>query len=64
MDPRLVPALREIDVPFREDEPIARHTSMGVGGPAAVMAFPRDAATRPRPEWATSFRGSRASARR
>jgi UDP-N-acetylmuramate dehydrogenase len=43
MDPRLVPALREIGVPFREHELIARHTSMGVGGPAAVMAFPRDA---------------------
>jgi UDP-N-acetylmuramate dehydrogenase len=43
MDPRLMGALREIDVPFREQEPIARHTSMGVGGPAAVMAFPRDA---------------------
>jgi UDP-N-acetylmuramate dehydrogenase len=43
MDPRLVPALREIDVPFREQEEMARHTSMGVGGPAAVMAFPRDA---------------------
>jgi UDP-N-acetylmuramate dehydrogenase len=43
IDPRLVPALRELGVPFRENEPIARHTSMGVGGPAAVMAFPRDA---------------------
>jgi UDP-N-acetylmuramate dehydrogenase len=28
-------------VPFRENEPFSRHTSMGVGGPAAVMAFPR-----------------------
>jgi UDP-N-acetylmuramate dehydrogenase len=43
IDPRLLPALREADVPFREQEPIARHTSMGVGGPAAVMAFPRTA---------------------
>ena len=34
-------ALREAGVPFRESEPLARHTSMGVGGPAAVMAFPR-----------------------
>jgi UDP-N-acetylmuramate dehydrogenase len=34
-------ALREAGVPFRENEPLARHTSMGVGGPAAVMAFPR-----------------------
>jgi len=43
MDPRLVPALRECGIAFREGEPIARHTSMGVGGPAAVMAFPRSA---------------------
>ncbi|MFI5008076.1 MAG: FAD-binding protein, partial [Solirubrobacterales bacterium] len=28
-------------MPFRESEPLARHTTMGVGGPAAVMAFPR-----------------------
>jgi UDP-N-acetylmuramate dehydrogenase len=41
---RLMAALREAGVPFREDEPLARHTSMGVGGPAAVMAFPRSAA--------------------
>ncbi len=34
-------ALREASVPFREGEPLSRHTSMGVGGPAAVMAFPR-----------------------
>jgi UDP-N-acetylmuramate dehydrogenase len=34
-------ALREAAVPFREGEPLARHTSMGVGGPAALMAFPR-----------------------
>lgn len=36
-------ALREAGVPFRENEPLARHTSMGVGGPASVMAFPRSA---------------------
>lgn len=41
MDPRVTEALREVGVPFRENEPFARHTSMGVGGPAAVMAFPR-----------------------
>jgi UDP-N-acetylmuramate dehydrogenase len=41
MDPRVTAALREAGVPFRENEPLARHTSMGVGGPAAVMAFPR-----------------------
>ncbi len=34
-------ALREAAIPYREGEPLARHTSMGVGGPAAVMAFPR-----------------------
>ena len=44
MDPRVTAALREAGVPFREREPLSRHTSMGVGGPAAVMAFPRTAA--------------------
>ncbi len=34
-------ALRESGIPFREGEPLSRHTTMGVGGPAAVMAFPR-----------------------
>jgi len=43
MDPRVTEALREVGVPFRENEPFSRHTSMGVGGPAAVMAFPRSA---------------------
>ncbi|PYQ23091.1 MAG: hypothetical protein DMF79_04595 [Acidobacteria bacterium] len=41
MDPRMTAALRESAVPYRENEPLARHTTMGVGGPAAVMAFPR-----------------------
>lgn len=41
MDPKVTAALREIGVPFRENEPFSRHTTMGVGGPAAVMAFPR-----------------------
>jgi UDP-N-acetylmuramate dehydrogenase len=36
-------ALREAGVPFRENEPFSKHTTMGVGGPAAVMAFPRSA---------------------
>ncbi len=40
----MIEGLREVGVPFRENEPFARHTSMGVGGPAAVMAFPRTAA--------------------
>jgi UDP-N-acetylmuramate dehydrogenase len=41
MDRRMTLALREAKVPFREREPLSRHTSMGVGGPAEVMAFPR-----------------------
>ncbi len=36
-------ALREAAIPYREGEPFSRHTTMGVGGPAAVMAFPRSA---------------------
>ncbi len=40
MDPRVKQALREAGVSFRENEPFSRHTSMGVGGTAAVMAFP------------------------
>jgi UDP-N-acetylmuramate dehydrogenase len=44
MDPRVMQALREAGVPFRENEPLSRHTSMGVGGPAALMAFPRSVA--------------------
>jgi UDP-N-acetylmuramate dehydrogenase len=40
----MIEALRESDIPFREQEPLARHTTMGVGGPAAVMAFPRSPA--------------------
>jgi UDP-N-acetylmuramate dehydrogenase len=41
MDPKVTKALAEAGIPFREKEPFSRHTSMGVGGPAAVMAFPR-----------------------
>jgi UDP-N-acetylmuramate dehydrogenase len=41
MDPKVMAALREIGVPYRKQEPFSRHTTMGVGGPAAVMAFPR-----------------------
>ncbi len=37
----MIEALRVSGIPFREGEPLARHTTMGVGGPAAVMAFPR-----------------------
>jgi UDP-N-acetylmuramate dehydrogenase len=43
MDPRVTAALREAAIPFREAEPLSRHTTMGVGGPAAVMALPRSA---------------------
>lgn len=39
--PALLAGLQDLGVPFREHEPLARHTSMGVGGPALVMAFPR-----------------------
>jgi UDP-N-acetylmuramate dehydrogenase len=41
MDPRMTAALREAAIPFREGEPLSRHTTMGVGGPAALMALPR-----------------------
>jgi UDP-N-acetylmuramate dehydrogenase len=41
MDRRVTAALMEAGVPFKENEAFSRHTSMGVGGPAAVMAFPR-----------------------
>ncbi len=34
-------ALREAGIPHREREPLSRHTTMGVGGEAAVMALPR-----------------------
>ena len=43
MDPRVTAALQEAAIPFREGEPLSRHTTMGVGGPASVMAFPRSA---------------------
>jgi UDP-N-acetylmuramate dehydrogenase len=41
MDPRMSAALEKSGIAFRRDEPLARHTTMGVGGPAALMAFPR-----------------------
>ncbi len=43
MDPRMTAALQQAAIPYRESEPLSRHTTMGVGGPAAVMAFPRSA---------------------
>ncbi len=36
-------ALRDAAIPFRENEALSRHTTMGTGGPAAVMTFPRSA---------------------
>ena len=36
-------ALHEAAIPYREGEPLSRHTTMGVGGKAAAMAFPRTA---------------------
>jgi UDP-N-acetylmuramate dehydrogenase len=41
MDPRMTQALHSAGLVYREGEPLSRHTTMGVGGPAAVMAFPR-----------------------
>jgi UDP-N-acetylmuramate dehydrogenase len=41
MDPRMIEALRQAGIPHRETEPLSRHTTMGVGGEAAVMALPR-----------------------
>ncbi len=41
MDPRMTAALQQAAIPYREGEPLSRHTTLGVGGPAAVMAFPR-----------------------
>jgi UDP-N-acetylmuramate dehydrogenase len=40
MDPRMTPALQRAGIAHREGEPLSRHTTMGVGGEAAVMAFP------------------------
>ena len=39
----LIRALREVcpDLELRENEPMSRHTSFRVGGPAALMALPR-----------------------
>ena len=39
----MMATLRQAAIPYREGEPLSRHTTMGVGGPAAVMAFPRSA---------------------
>jgi UDP-N-acetylmuramate dehydrogenase len=43
MDQRVTAALQQAAIPYREAEPLSRHTTMGVGGPATVMAFPRSA---------------------
>jgi UDP-N-acetylmuramate dehydrogenase len=41
MDPRMTKALWQAGILHREREPLSRHTTMGVGGEAAVMAWPR-----------------------
>src|SRR3989442_15949071 len=40
---RLESMLREVSVDVGGDEPMARHTSLKVGGPAEGMFFPRQA---------------------
>jgi UDP-N-acetylmuramate dehydrogenase len=37
---QLVTAFKEAGVRFRQEEPLARYTTVGVGGPAEVLAFP------------------------
>ena len=34
--------LEEEGVPFLRDEPMSRHTTFAIGGPAALLAAPRD----------------------
>jgi UDP-N-acetylmuramate dehydrogenase len=41
MDPRMTRELQRAGIGHREAEPLSAHTTMGVGGAAAVMAFPR-----------------------
>ena len=31
------------DIELRLDEPLSKHTSFRIGGPAAIMAFPKSA---------------------
>jgi hypothetical protein len=38
---RLEPMLRAVPVEVKRAEPMARHTSLKVGGPAEMMVFPR-----------------------
>jgi UDP-N-acetylmuramate dehydrogenase len=40
----LASELREAGIEVRVDEPLARHTTMGLGGPADLLAFPSTAA--------------------
>jgi UDP-N-acetylmuramate dehydrogenase len=37
---QLVAELREVGLRFRSEEPLSRYTTIGLGGPAEVMAFP------------------------
>jgi UDP-N-acetylmuramate dehydrogenase len=41
---RLITELRGAGMKFRTDEPLSRYTTIGLGGPAQVMAFPSSAA--------------------
>ena len=38
---RLTQAAEQEDIKIYKDEPMSRHTSMQVGGPAALLARPR-----------------------
>ena len=38
---RIIAALSQFQIPFCTEEPLSRHTSFRIGGPAEVMAFPR-----------------------
>ncbi len=37
----LIRQLTQLGVPFAQEEPLSRHTSFHIGGPAELMAFPR-----------------------
>ena len=37
----LIRRLSAADVPYLQEEPLSKHTSFRIGGPAELMAFPR-----------------------
>ena len=39
---QLIQILREAGIPFLQEEPLSRHTSFRIGGPAELMALPRN----------------------